>query len=83
VALDRAIDELRRAGQRHLLSASEVHSATTSGGHHVKIQVSDQGEAILAAATSRSSFEGWNEYAMAVRGCQCCSSLRPLAHGIR
>jgi phosphatidylserine/phosphatidylglycerophosphate/cardiolipin synthase-like enzyme len=35
----------------------------------VKIQVSECGEAILSSGNvTRSSFEGWNEYAMAVRG---------------
>jgi len=38
-------------------------------GHHVKIQVSDVGEAIFASGNiTRTSFEGWNEYAVAVRG---------------
>ena len=40
-----------------------------AGGHHVKIQVSEAGEAILSSGNvTKSSFEGWNEYAMAVRG---------------
>ena len=39
------------------------------GGQHVKIQVSEAGEAIFGSSNlSRSSFEGWNEYAVAVRG---------------
>lgn len=39
------------------------------GGHHIKIQVSDAGEAIFASSNvTKSSFEGWNEYAVAVRG---------------
>jgi cardiolipin synthase len=39
------------------------------GGQHVKIQLSEQGEAIFGSSNlSRSSFEGWNEYSVAVRG---------------
>ena len=39
------------------------------GGQHVKIQVSEAGEAIFASSNiTRASFEGWNEYAVAVRG---------------
>ena len=39
------------------------------GGQHVKIQVSDAGEAIFGSSNiSKSSFEGWNEYCVALRG---------------
>jgi cardiolipin synthase len=39
------------------------------GGHHVKIQVSEAGEAIFGSSNiTRSSFEGWNEYSVALRG---------------
>lgn len=39
------------------------------GGHHVKIQVSDTGEAIFGSSNiTRASFEGWNEYSVALRG---------------
>ena len=39
------------------------------GGQHVKIQVSDAGEAIFGSSNlTRTSFEGWNEYSVAVRG---------------
>ena len=64
------LDELRAAGavvtvyrprhamQRHL-----------GGGQHVKIQVSEQGEAIFGSSNvTRTSFEGWNEYSVALRG---------------
>lgn len=41
----------------------------TGGGQHVKIQVSEAGEAIFASSNiTKSSFAGWNEYAVAVRG---------------
>ncbi|MDP1569050.1 MAG: phosphatidylserine/phosphatidylglycerophosphate/cardiolipin synthase family protein [Vicinamibacterales bacterium] len=39
------------------------------GGQHVKIQLSEAGEALFGSSNlSRSSFEGWNEYAVALRG---------------
>lgn len=39
------------------------------GGQHVKIQVSEAGEAIFGSSNlSRSSYDGWNEYSVAVRG---------------
>jgi len=42
---------------------------TLGGGQHVKIQVSDAGEAIFGSSNiTKSSFEGWNEYAVALRG---------------
>ena len=39
------------------------------GGQHVKIQVSEAGEAIFGSSNlSHSSFEKWNEYSVALRG---------------
>jgi phosphatidylserine/phosphatidylglycerophosphate/cardiolipin synthase-like enzyme len=39
------------------------------GGHHVKIQVSDAGEAIFGSSNvTRASFDGWNEYSVSLRG---------------
>ena len=39
------------------------------GGQHVKIQVSEEGEAIFGSSNvTRASFEGWNEYSVALRG---------------
>ncbi len=39
------------------------------GGQHVKIQVSEAGEALFCSSNiTRMSFEGWNEYAVALRG---------------
>jgi cardiolipin synthase len=39
------------------------------GGHHVKIQVSDEGAAIFGSGNiTKTSFEGWNEYAVWLRG---------------
>ena len=69
-ALKDRLDALRDAGavvtvyhpphrlQRHL-----------GGGQHVKIQVSEQGEAVFGSSNvTRTSFEGWNEYSVALRG---------------
>lgn len=42
---------------------------TVGGGQHVKIQVSEAGEALLSSGNvTRVSYEEWNEYAVAVRG---------------
>lgn len=39
------------------------------GGHHVKMQVSDAGEAMVSSGNiTSSSFDHWNEYAVALRG---------------
>ena len=39
------------------------------GGQHFKIQVSDAGEAIFGSSNiTKSSFDGWNEYSVAVSG---------------
>lgn len=50
------------------------------GGQHVKVQVSDGGEAMLGSSNlTRSSFEAWNEYAVAVRGPVSAVLLESLA----
>ena len=69
-ALASRLDALRRAGAvvtiyrpRHRLQR------WLGGGHHVKIQVSDAGEAIFGSSNvTGASFEGWNEYSVALRG---------------
>lgn len=69
-ALASRLDGLRRAGAvvtiyrpRHRLQR------WLGGGHHVKIQVSDAGEAMFGSSNvTRTSFEGWNEYAVSLRG---------------
>ncbi|MEZ5417389.1 MAG: phosphatidylserine/phosphatidylglycerophosphate/cardiolipin synthase family protein [Vicinamibacterales bacterium] len=49
------------------------------GGHHVKVQVSDDGEAIFGSSNlTKSSFEGWNEYAVALRGAAAVTLLDSL-----
>jgi cardiolipin synthase len=69
-ALTAAIAELRRAGAIVIFyRPARFMQRRLAGGHHVKIQVSEQGEAILSSGNiTKSSFEGWNEYAMALRG---------------
>jgi len=64
------LDALERAGAivavyrpRHRLQR------WLGGGQHVKIQVSDAGEALFCSSNvTKMSFEGWNEYAVALRG---------------
>ena len=64
------LNELRDAGSvvtfyqpRHFLQRR------LGGGQHVKIQVSEAGEAIFGSSNvTRSSFEAWNEYAVSLRG---------------
>ena len=63
-------DELQSAGA----TVTTYHPARRmqrwlGGGQHVKIQVSEGGEAIFGSSNlSKSSYEGWNEYSVAVRG---------------
>lgn len=49
------------------------------GGYHIKVQVSEAGEAIFASGNiSATSFDGWNEYAVAVRG----AMVRPMLESV-
>ena len=68
--LDQAVGQLRAAGGSVIFyRPAGFMQRRLAGGHHVKIQVSEQGEAILSSGNiTKSSFDGWNEYAMAVRG---------------
>lgn len=69
-ALAALLDALRRAGA----VVTTYHPARRlqrwlGGGQHVKIQVSDAAEALFGSSNlSRSSYEGWNEYSVALRG---------------
>jgi cardiolipin synthase A/B len=74
-ALDRQrlsadLETLRAAGGRVVFyRPPRWMQRRLAGGHHVKIQVSDAGEALLASGNiTASSFDGWNECAVAVRG---------------
>ncbi len=69
-ALGGLLDELARSGgvvttyrPRHRVQR------WLGGGQHVKIQASEAGEVIFGSSNlSRSSFEKWNEYSVALRG---------------
>ena len=69
-ALAARLDDLRRAGTVVTIYRPQHRlQRWLGGGHHVKIQVSDEGEAIFGSSNiTRMSFEGWNEYSVAVRG---------------
>ena len=69
-ALASRLDELRRAGATVTIYRPAHYLQRWLGsGHHVKIQVSDAGEAIFGSSNiTRSSYEGWNEYAVWLRG---------------
>ncbi len=69
-ALAAMLDDLRRAGAVvATYTPPRRVQRWVGGGQHVKIQVSEAGEAIFGSSNlSQSSFAGWNEYAVAVRG---------------
>jgi len=69
-ALAAMLDELGRAGAVvTTYQPARAMQRWLGGGQHVKIQVSEAGEALFGSGNlSRSSFEGWNEYAVALRG---------------
>lgn len=69
-ALAFLLDDLHRAGAVVTTYRPERFlQRWLGGGQHVKIQVSEAGEAIFGSSNlSRSSFEGWNEYAVSLRG---------------
>ena len=69
-ALAGRLGALRNAGGDVMFyRPPRVAQRLLGGGQHVKIQVSDAGEAIFGSSNlTRSSFEGWNEFSVAVRG---------------
>ncbi len=69
-SLSDALAALRSAGAVvTMYRPPRVVQRRLGGGHHVKIQVSDQGEALFSSGNiTKSSFEGWNEYAVLLRG---------------
>ncbi len=69
-ALASKLDDLRRAGALvTIYHPPHRLQRWLGGGHHVKIQVSDAGEAIFGSSNiARASFEGWNEYSVSLRG---------------
>jgi cardiolipin synthase len=69
-ALARELDDLRAGGGTVTVYAPAHRvQRLLGGGQHVKIQVSEAGEAIVGSSNlTKTSFEAWNEYAVAVRG---------------
>ena len=69
-ALGAHLDALRDAGAVVTIYRPEHYlQRRLGGGQHVKIQVSEAGEAIFGSSNvTRSSFEGWNEYSVLLRG---------------
>lgn len=68
--LDRDLAALRAAGGTvTLYRPPRFVQRRVGGGQHVKIQVADTGEVIFGSSNiTSSSFAGWNEYAVAMRG---------------
>ena len=64
------LDELRQAGATvAVYEPPQAMQRRLGGGQHVKIQVSEAGEAIFGSSNiTLSSFEHWNEYSVALRG---------------
>ncbi len=69
-ALNERLDVLRAAGAVvTVYRPPHALQWRLGGGQHVKIQVSEEGEAIFGSSNvTRTSFEGWNEYSVALRG---------------
>lgn len=69
-ALAVALDDLKRDGGVVTFYRPDYYlQRRLGGGQHVKIQVSEAGEAIFGSSNiTRSSFEGWNEYSVSLRG---------------
>ncbi len=69
-ALAQELDGLRAEGGTVTVYAPAFSlQRLLGGGQHVKIQVSDGGEAIVGSSNlTKTSFEAWNEYAVALRG---------------
>lgn len=79
-ALNRELDAVRADGGVVQVYAPAYRvQRLLGGGQHVKIQVSEAGEAIFGSSNlTKSSFEGWNEYAVAVRGPVAATLLESL-----
>lgn len=80
-ALDADLAAIRTAGGVVTVYRPEgLLQRWVGGGQHVKIQVSDLGEAIFGSSNiTRSSFEGWNEFSVAVSGPVSATLLRSYA----
>ncbi len=85
-ALHREFNILRAAGASVIMyEPPRLSQRLLGGGHHVKIQLSEAGEAIFGSGNiTKSSFEGWNEYSVALRGPIACALLETVeALGVR
>ena len=69
-ALTARLDGLRSAGATvTFYRPGRTVQRWLGGGQHVKIQAADTGEAIFGSSNiTKTSFEGWNEFSVAVRG---------------
>lgn len=69
-ALRQALAQLTSAGGRVVwYRPSRRLHRWLGGGHHYKIQISEAGVCLLSSGNvTRSSFEGWNECALAING---------------
>ncbi len=69
-ALARELNGLRAEGGTVTTYAPAYRvQRVLGGGQHVKIQVSEAGDAVVGSSNlTKTSFEAWNEYAVAVRG---------------
>ena len=69
-ALTSRLDALRRGGAVVTIYRPKHRlQRWLGGGQHVKIQVSEAGEVLFCSSNvTRMSFEGWNEYAVSLRG---------------
>ncbi len=86
--LTTALDALRAAGGQVIFyRPPRWMQRRLAGGHHVKVQVSEAGEALLCSGNvTKSSFEGWNECAVALRGPvvpQLLTTLRDIGGRVR
>ena len=68
--LSRELDAIRAAGGVvTMYRPPRTLQRWLGGGQHVKIQVSEAGDAIFGSSNiTHASYEGWNEYSVAVRG---------------
>ncbi|MFN7981004.1 MAG: phosphatidylserine/phosphatidylglycerophosphate/cardiolipin synthase family protein [Vicinamibacterales bacterium] len=68
--LTRELDAIRAAGGVvSFYRPDQLIQRHVGGGQHVKIQAADSGEAIFGSSNiTKSSFEHWNEYSVAVQG---------------
>lgn len=69
-ALAARMDALRSLGADvRLYRPRHLVQRLVGGGQHIKIQAADTGEVITGSSNiTKSSFEGWNEFSVAVRG---------------